>query len=453
MVVADLGCVTISYSCPAACKTLTPCLNNIASMRLLYSLLWLPVLPLAFLHLLWRARRQPEYLQHWRERLGWVKPWRGGARLWLHAVSVGETRAAAPLIAAWRRQHPDCAILLTHTTPTGRATGLELFGTEGIEQAYLPYDLPPLVHLFLRRAHPDLGVIMETELWPNLFAACRKRCIPLILVNARLSERSARGYARLRGLTVEALRSLRCLAAQTDDDARRFSDLGAEQVIVSGNLKYDVTPPADTILRTQTLRAQFGNRFVWLAASTRDGEEAVLLEALDRLAASDILLVLVPRHPQRFAEVARLIEQRGQPWGCRSEQADVALEQNIHVYLGDSMGEMAAYYAAADVAYIGGSLLPFGGQNLIEAAAAGCPALIGPHTWNFAEAAEQAVVSGAAMRVADADALVSAVQKLHADVAARNAMASAGRDFSARNRGATERTVALLEATWNERER
>ncbi len=418
-------------------------------MRLLYSLLWLLVLPLAFLHLLWRARRQPEYLQHWRERLGWVKPWRGGARLWLHAVSVGETRAAAPLISAWRKRHPDCAILLTHTTPTGRATGRELFGTEGIEQAYLPYDLPPLVHLFLHRARPDLGVIMETELWPNLFATCQQRNIPLFLVNARLSERSARGYARFGSLAGKALRNLCGLAAQTDDDAQRFSELGAGQVMVFGNLKYDVTPPTDTPLRVQALRRQFGNRFVWLAASTREGEEEVLLEAFDRLAATDTLLVMVPRHPQRFAEVARLIAQRGQPWGRRSEQADAPLPDGVQVYLGDSMGEMAAYYAAANVAYIGGSLLPFGGQNLIEAAAAGCPALIGPHTWNFAEAADQAVESGAAMRVADAEALLAAVRNLHADVAAREAMTSAGRAFAARNRGATERTVALLETAWS----
>lgn len=420
-------------------------------MKLLYSLLWLPVLPLAFLHLLWRARRQPEYLRHWRERLGWIKPWRGGERLWLHAVSVGETRAAAPLIAAWRKQHSDCAILLTHSTPTGRATGLELFGPSGIEQAYLPYDFPPLVHLFLRRARPDLGVIMETELWPNLFAACQRRAVPLFLVNARLSERSARGYARFGSLTGEALRSLRGLAAQTDDDARRFTKLGAGQVMVYGNLKFDVTPPADTPQRVGALRRQFGNRFVWLAASTREGEEAVLLDMLDRLQMADVLLLLVPRHPQRFAEVARLIAQRGQPWGRRSEQADAPLPDDVRVYLGDSMGEMAAYFAAADVAYIGGSLLPFGGQNLIEAAEAGCPALIGPHTWNFAEAAEQAVDSGAAMRVADAAALLAVVRNLHADVATREAMASAGRAFAARNRGATEHTVALLESAWSGR--
>lgn len=426
--------------------------NNIQPMRLLYSLAWLLVLPFAFMHLLWRARRQPEYLRHWSERLGWVRAWPGGARLWLHAVSVGETRAATPLIAAWRARHPDCAILLTHTTPTGRETGKALFGetTErGFQQAYLPYDFPLLTWLFLKRARPDLGVIMETELWPNLFAGCGRRGVPLFLVNARLSERSARGYARFRWLATPALRSLAGLAAQTADDAKRFADLGATRVRISGNLKFDVSVPADTDQRARALRRLFAGRFVWLAASTREGEESVLLDLFDRLGLDNVLLVLVPRHPQRFNEVARLIAARGIPWARRSEaSADSVLESGIKVFLGDSMGEMAAYYAAADVAYIGGSLLPFGGQNLIEAAAAGCPALIGPHTWNFTEAAEQAVAAGAALRVADAAKLASALRSLQADTKQREKMARAGRDFAARNRGATQTTLELLDAAW-----
>jgi 3-deoxy-D-manno-octulosonic-acid transferase len=430
--------------------------NNIRPMRLLYSLAWILILPFAFMHLLWRARRQPEYLRHWSERLGWVRVWPGGARLWLHAVSVGETRAAAPLIAAWRARHPDCAILLTHTTPTGRETGKALFGAQfgevsgsGFEQAYLPYDFPLLTWLFLKRARPDLGVIMETELWPNLFAGCRRRGMPLFLVNARLSERSARGYARFRWLATPVLRSLAGLAAQTADDAKRFADLGATGVRISGNLKFDVSLPADTDQRAQTLRRQFGGRFVWLAASTREGEESVLLDIFDQLGLDDALLVLVPRHPQRFNEVARLIAARGKPWARRGEASDDGvLAPGIKLFLGDSMGEMAAYYAAADAAYIGGSLLPFGGQNLIEAAAAGCPALIGPHTWNFSEAADQAVASGAALRVADAAELAAALRSLHADAGQRENMARAGRDFAACNRGATQTTLELLDAAW-----
>ena len=418
-------------------------------MRLLYSLAWLAVLPIAFLYLLWRARRQPEYLRHWPERLGWAPIRKAQPRLWIHAVSVGETRAAAPLISAWRGRHPDCAILLTHATPTGRETGKTLFGNT-VEQAYLPYDFPPLAWLFLQRARPSMGVIMETEVWPNLFAACTDHKVPLFLVNARLSERSARGYARFRSLAAPALRRLNGVAAQTTDDAERFTTLGAPRVVITGNLKFDVSAPNETAQCTQELRRLFAGRFVWLAASTREGEEALLLSILDRLDRPDVLLVLVPRHPQRFEEIARLIAARKHPWAQRSKPGDSDKDQRISVFLGDSMGEMAAYYAAADVAYIGGSLLPFGGQNLIEAAAAGCPALIGPHTWNFNEAAAEAVAVGAARRVADSDELEADLRLLHDDAQSREAMAAAGRRFAEINRGATERTLELLEAAWPE---
>jgi len=430
-------------------------------VRFFYALAWLLLLPFAFVYLLWRARKQPDYRRHWPERLGWLAadfPSTDKPRLWIHAVSVGETRAAAPLIAAWRQRHPDWAILLTHATPTGRATGQSLFGStadvgcpEGdcpngdFQQAYLPYDFPLFVNLFLQRARPTLGVIMETEIWPNLFAACQRQNLPLFLVNARLSARSAQGYARFRRLVAPALQSLRALSAQTAADAARFAALGATNIHVNGNVKFDVSLPAQTEQRAAALRhifARAGGRFVWLAASTREGEEAMLLAAFDQLALAEVLLVLVPRHPQRFAEVARLIAAREQPWARRSETAAPA---HFNVFLGDSMGEMAAYYAAADVAYIGGSLLPFGSQNLIEAAAAGCPALIGPHTWNFSAAAEQAIATGAALRVADSDELIAALRALHADPTQRANMATAGKAFAEQNRGATERTIALLE--------
>lgn len=423
-------------------------------MRAIYSLAWLLLLPFAFLYLIWRARRQPEYLRHWPERLGWVRSWTGRRRLWIHAVSVGETRAAAPLIAAWRARHPEAAILLTHATPTGRETGLALFG-DAIEQAYLPYDIPPLVRLFLARARPTLGVIMETELWPNLFSACKANHVPLFLVNARLSERSAQGYARFRRLVAPALQSLSGVSAQTSGDAERLTALGASQVQINGNLKFDVSAPVDVAQRAQALRDRFGERFVWLAASTREGEEVLLLDILDQLDMPDVLLVLVPRHPQRFEEVARLIAARGKPWSRRSRPAgqtnnsfEPLSNPDIRIFLGDSMGELAAYYAAADVAYIGGSLLPLGGQNLIEAAAAGCPALIGPHTWNFNEAADQAVAAGAARRVADAAALSAALRDLHDNAAGRKNMADAGRRFAEINRGATARTMKLLDTAW-----
>jgi 3-deoxy-D-manno-octulosonic-acid transferase len=412
-------------------------------MRAMYTLVWLLALPFAFLHLLWRARRQPAYLRHWDERLGFAPVSDSRPVIWLHAVSVGETRAAAPLVTALGQRHPDHAILLTHTTPTGRATGRELFG-DRVRQAYLPYDLAPLVWLFLARTRPVMGVILETEIWPNLYAACARRGIPLYLVNARLSEKSARGYARFRCLVRPALACLAGVAAQTGEDAQRLADLGAERIRVTGNLKFDVTPPADTEHKAHVLRELFTGRFVFLAASTREGEEALLLDGLARPGAPNLLLVLVPRHPQRFEEVGRLIEARALPYVRRSAAGRVA--PDTRVFLGDSMGELAAYYAAADLAYVGGSLLPLGGQNLIEAAAAGCPALIGPHTWNFAEAAEQAVARGAALRVRDVDELAGMVDRLYGDADARAAMSRSGRIFAEANRGATDNVMTLLAA-------
>lgn len=413
-------------------------------MRLPYSLAWISLLPFAFIYLLWRARRQPDYLRHWGERLGLspVTP-KDRPAIWLHAVSVGETRAAAPLIQAIRARHPGHAILLSHGTPTGRATGRELFG-DSVVQFYLPYDFPPLVRLFLLRSRPALGVIMETEIWPNLYAACRHRDIPLFLVNARLSEKSARGYRRFRMLLAPALRGLTGIAAQTRSDSQRLIELGAETVTVTGNLKFDVTPPGNTEVATRELRAAFANRFVFLGASTREGEEAMILDALAGLDIPDLLIVLVPRHPQRFESVAALLDARQLAHGRRGSKQ--AMPAGCRVFLGDSMGEMAAYYAAADLAYVGGSLLPFGGQNLIEAAAMGCPALIGPHTWNFDEAAEQAVACGAARRVADVEELSRNVESLRRRPDALRSMRAAGLRFAEANRGATERVMGLLEA-------
>ncbi|MGQ9862260.1 MAG: lipid IV(A) 3-deoxy-D-manno-octulosonic acid transferase, partial [Thiobacillaceae bacterium] len=385
-------------------------------MHLIYTLAWWLILPFAFLHLLWRARRQPDYLRHWGERLGAAPRIAGRPVIWVHAVSVGETRAAAPLIEALRARHPEHTLLLTHTTPTGRLTGAALFGNH-VVQAYLPYDLPWCVRRFLQRTAPRLGVILETEIWPNLLKACERRGVPVYLVNARLSERSARGYARFQALARASLARFRGIAAQTAADAERLQGLGAPYVRVAGNLKFDVPPPPDTPYKAAELRAAYGARFVFLAASTREDEEALLLDALAALDLPGLLLVIVPRHPQRFEAVARLVQSHGLALTRRSERR--AVTPGCRVFLGDSMGEMAAYYAAADVAYVGGSLLPYGGQNLIEAAAAGVPVLIGPHTWNFAEAAEAAVAGGAALRVKDADGLKQALSALYADAELR----------------------------------
>lgn len=413
-------------------------------MRFLYTLLTYLALPGAFIHLLWRARRQPDYLRHWGERLGFVAR-QTGPVIWLHAVSVGETRAAAPLVEAVLESYPGQRILLTHTTPTGRAAGRALFGVR-VAQAYLPYDLPGAARRFMRRVKPRLGLFMETEIWPNLYRAAQCQGVPLALVNARMSARSARGYGRLAALTRQCLRQLRVVAAQTGADAERLRHLGAGPVTVCGNLKFDVSLPDDLAHRAAVMREHLGARPIWLAASTREGEEALILDAWVRLRGvadmAGALLVIVPRHPQRFAAVAALIEAHGLRYARRSAGGQIA--PDTEVFLGDSMGELAVYYAAVDLAFVGGSLLPLGGQNLIEAAAAGCPILIGPHTFNFQAVAEAAIACGAAERVNDPEQLVQRVHALLQDSERRQAMRAAGRAFSAAHRGATLRVMELL---------
>jgi 3-deoxy-D-manno-octulosonic-acid transferase len=429
--------------------------------RFIYTLAVLALLPWAILHLLWRARRQPEYLRHWGERFGMFgavtpAPSHEGIPLritiWLHAVSVGETRAAQPLVAALRQRYPDHRILFTHMTPTGRATSEALFG-DSVERIYLPYDTPWAMRRFLRHYRPQLGFIMETELWPNLIAACRQEKIPLRLVNARLSQRSARRYARFPALTREALRGLAAIGAQSADDAMRLEALGARNITVTGNIKFDIAVPDAQLALAREFRLRYGKRPVWLAASTREGEEVLVLDAWKRVMRSGIplrdgagdtvaLLVIVPRHPQRFDEVSRLAAERGFVVQRRSDDTPVA--PSAQVLIGDSMGEMFAWYASVDVAFIGGSLLDFGSQNLIEAAACGTPVVIGPSTRNFAEVAREAIACGAALSIGDADDLVTQVNVLLADAERRRQMGDAGRAFAAHHRGATARTLELI---------
>ena len=412
--------------------------------RQVYSLLFYLIQPLIWLRLLWRARKQPEYLQYLGERYGHYAQPAPARLLWLHAVSVGETRAAEPLIQALLDEYTDHSLLLTHMTPTGRATGAELIAKYGsrLIQSYLPYDLPGACGRFLDHFKPCLGLLMETELWPNLIAGAKARRMPLLLVNARLSARSQRGYRRLLNLFRPAFDSLRAVAAQTPADAERLMSIGAQRVSVVGNLKFDVIPSPEKLQLGTQWRQKLGARPVWLAASTREGEESLILDAFVRLNRPDLLLLLVPRHPQRFREVRALIEERGLTLCRRSENSLPVSE--TRVWLGDSMGEMPAYFTVADVALIGGTLLPFGGQNLIEAAACDCPALVGPHSFNFSQATDDAIACGAAKRVADADAAANEVIKLLDGGAALQAMRDSGARFSLAHRGATARTVALI---------
>lgn len=410
--------------------------------RLIYALLLFVALPYTMLHLLWRARRQPAYLQHWGERFGFYSTRPTQSVIWLHAVSVGETRAAVPLVQALLTRYPGHRILLTHTTPTGRATSESLFG-ERVLRAYLPYDYRFGVRRFVRHFQPALGLLMETEIWPNLINACHASGAPVLLVNARLSARSARRYGWLGALVRSSLGKLAAVVAQTRADADRLSQLGAPHVEVAGNLKFDCKPPLTQLQAGVRLRAQLGNaRPVFVAASTREGEEALVLDALERVALPDLLTLIVPRHPQRFDEVATLLEQRGMIYQRRSAGQPVAAQ--TAVLLGDSMGELFAYYRAADVAFVGGSLLPFGGQNLIEAAAVGCPVLIGPHTWNFADVARQAVACGAAQRVADVAELARELKGLLDAPLRRRQMSEAALAFSRAHRGTAQRLMQTI---------
>ena len=412
-------------------------------MRHLYTLLLYAAMPLVLLRLVWRARRQRGYLQHVAERFGF----HGAAHaaqpcIWVHAVSVGETRAAEPLIRALQACYPQHRILLTHMTPTGRETGESVFGDE-VTRAYLPYDLPGAVARFLDHFRPVAGVVMETEVWPNLIYAAARRDIPLYLVNARLSERSLAGYRRTGALARDALAAFTAIAAQSAADAARLQTLGAVRVTVTGNLKFDLAPPADQLEQGRVWRAALGARPAALVASTREGEEALLLDAVLRAGAGDVLWVIVPRHPQRFDSVAALITARGLRLQRRSAGHSIA--NDTQVLLGDSMGEMAVYYALSDVVLMGGSFLDFGAHNLIEPCAAAKPVIVGPSTYNFTDAAEAANAAGAALRVEGMDAAVVLALQLLADAPRRAQMGAAGVAFTAAHRGATQRVVALIE--------
>lgn len=421
--------------------------------RTLYSALWWLAMPAVLGRLWWRGRKEPGYREHWGERLALDGPAASSQpTIVVHAVSVGETRASEPLVDALLAAYPGHRILLTHMTPTGRATGRALFARHGgrVAQAYLPYDTGAMVTRFLRRHRPRAVILMETEVWPNLIHACARLEVPVVLANARLSERSLARGRKAGAVMREAARSFTLVAAQTGPDAARIRSLGAPDVVVTGSVKFDIVPPPAALEKGAWLRARIdahaGRRPVLLCASTREGEEALILDAWRRAAgmAPGTLLLLVPRHPQRFDEVAQLVQARGLRLARRS-RLDDAGSVDADVLLGDSMGEMFAYYAACDCAYVGGSLLPLGGQNLIEACALGKPVLVGEHTFNFLDATEDAVGGGAALRVPDADALLREAARLLRDDAARTAMGERALAFAGRHRGATLRTVELLQ--------
>jgi len=360
------------------------------------------LLPLIFVRLWWRGRREPGYRKAWRERLGFGAASPPGA-VWVHAVSLGETRAAAALVDALRARVPAVRLLLTHGTATGREAGRALLRA-GDHQCWLPYDTPGATRRFLQRHRPAVGVLMETEVWPQLILQAHAAGVPMVLANARLSERSARKGARLSALIAPAARALDLVLAQTRDDAARLSAAGAREVDVIGNLKFDMAPDAALVARGRQWRQALG-RAVVMMASSREGEEQPLLQAWLAQPVPRPLLLLVPRHPQRFDVVAQIVRDAGAILERRSQWTDTppAAAHAADVWLGDSLGEMPLYYAASDVALLGGSFAPLGGQNLIEAAACACPVVMGPHTFNFEQAADNAIAERAALRVAGID--------------------------------------------------
>ncbi|WP_198969011.1 3-deoxy-D-manno-octulosonic acid transferase [Xylophilus sp. ASV27] len=408
-----------------------------------------------------RAAAEPGYGEAVEERFGHydaaLRGWAAagpGPIIWVHAVSLGETRAAAVLVAALRERLPGLRLLLTHGTATGRAEGLRLL-QPGDRQVWQPWDTPAAVRRFLRTFRPALGLLMETEVWPNLVAGCRAQGVPLALANARLNARSLRRAERLAVLSRAAYGGLAAVWAQHADDAERLRALGAPVQGVFGNLKFDARPDAAQWARGRQLRAQDG-RPVLLLASAREGEEALWLEAVrvfeEKVAAAQVVpglsainniaqWLLVPRHPQRFDAVERLLREHGIAVSRRSAWQDGVPPPSGAVWLGDSLGEMAAYYGMADVALLGGSFAPLGGQNLIEAAACGCPVVMGPSTFNFADAATQAEAAGAAVRVADMAEAVLQATRLAQDPARRQAAAEAATAFAAAHRGAAARTA------------
>jgi len=403
--------------------------------------LWL-VFPWVLARLWWRGRAEPGYREAIGERFGFYRERPAKPVIWLHAVSLGETRAVEPLVRALRARHPECELLITQMTATGREAAQQLFGKDA-RIAWLPYDYPSAARRFLRHFRPRLGILMETEIWFNLVRECAREGVPLVLANARMSEKSARGYVAVEPLVRASLAGIDAVGSQTAADAARLHALGAQAVEVTGNLKFDATPPPGTEELAARLRGWFGQRRVFLAASTREGEEELLLDALEQNALGDALTLIVPRHPQRFDAVAQLLAGRGLKFARRS--AGTPVPSDCDFVLGDSMGEMEAYYAACDVALVGGSLMAWGGQNLIEACAAGAPVLIGPHTYNFAQAAQSAIAAGAALRVRDAGEAVRQARALLQDPPLRSRMSQAGTAFCAAHRGATERTLALCE--------
>ena len=404
-------------------------------------------LPWVLLNLLWRGVRYPAYWMRWPERFGFVESMRSKRVIWVHAVSVGEVRSAAELVNELEARYPSHRILVTTMTPTGSEQVRDLFGGR-VDHAYVPYDFPGSVRRFMNRVSPEFAVVAETEFWPNLFEACHHRGVPLFLVSVRLSQESLRGYLRVPRTSRRMLDRATLICAQSESDAQRLRSLGISgpRIEVTGNLKFDAPMLPSLVEEAKQLRAEWGqHRPVWIAASTHAGEERRVLRAFRELRRvyRDLLLVLVPRHPERFSSVARLCRLSGASVALRTRHSG-PLPASVDILLGDTMGELQRLYAASDVAFVGGSLVPVGGHNLLEPCAVGVPVLFGPHMFHFEEISAMVISRGAGVQIADAAALAGRASMYLDQPGLRAAAGEAARRLVAENRGAVKRTLDLM---------
>ncbi len=418
-------------------------------MRYLYSSLFYLVIPFILLRLLWRSIKAPAYRHRWRERFALYNKSYPQDVIWFHAVSVGESEALFPLVKQIQKQQPNLNILITTTTPTGSAR-VKAVMQDTVIHVYLPYDIPDAINRFMRCFKPKLAVIMETEIWPNLFMACGKRGIPLYIINARLSEKSARGYQKIPSLVGSALAQVSLVATQTEEDAKRFISIGAntDKVQVLGNIKFDIKVPQDTIGQGLQIKNDlFVSRFVWLIASTHKDEESIFLAVYQELKKKipELLLVIVPRHPERFTEVRRLCEQQQLAVVLRTSKAKIS--EKTDVYLADTLGELKMLYASADVAFVGGSMVPSGGHNILEAAAVGVPVMFGPYMSNFKDIAQGVLVANAALQCQDKEDLIINLLILYNKSSYRITLAENAKAFVLQNQGATDKICKILSLT------
>ncbi len=428
-------------------------------MLLLYRIALYLAVPVILIRLLFRSSRNRQYLSGIPHRFGWCLPLRSTSKdpakngnshsgIWIHAVSVGEVNAAIPLVKALLEKYEDRVITVTTMTPTGSDRVKSVFG-DSIQHCYLPYDYPGSVKRFFNRVKPALGMVMETEIWPNLITECHKRNIPLIYTNVRLSTRSLKGYLKFKSLFEPVLKKVDKFAVQAEADAQRIKHLGAssDAVEVTGSIKFDMPLPASLIEAAQSVRRTLGrNRPVWVAGSTREGEESYVIESylLAKKSIENLMLVLVPRHPERFNSVLRLCNRRGCKTVLRSESVG-EVSEDTDIYLVDSMGELALFISASDVVYIGGSLVPTGGHNLLEACAAGVAVIFGPHMFNFKDISELVLAKGAGIQIANSEELGEVVIKLINDPILRDQYGTYGKELIEENKGALDKICAMVD--------